>query len=243
MSSSKIMLMANDTTYTCNLRREVLESLVSGGYEVVVVSKVLRLKNELEAIGCRVIDIDTGRHGKNPFADLKLLLKYIRLLRMEKPDAVLTYNIKPNIYGGMACRICGVKYMPNITGLGTAVEVPGRMQQLTTRLYKIGVSGAGCIFFQNQENLDFFAKRSMLGKKSRPRLLPGSGVNLTSHPALPYPEDGETIHFLFVARVMKEKGIELYINAARHIYREHKNVMFHVCGYCDDEKRNKHPLA
>ena len=235
MQGLKVLVLANDTTYAFNLRDELLERLVSDGNEVVVASQPLLYQDELKGMGCRLIDIETNRHGKNPLSDLELLSKFKKLLKAEKPDMVLTYNIKPNVYGGMACKSLKIRYIPNITGLGTAVEYPGMMQKLTTRLYKSGVAGASCIMFQNDENQAFFAEHKMLKQGVRTRLLPGSGVNLNKHKAMPYPENSDTINFLFIARVLKEKGIDLYLNSAKRIYEKHKNVVFHICGLCDDE--------
>ncbi len=235
MQGLKVLVLANDTTYAFNLRDELLERLVSDGNEVIVASQPLLYQDELKGMGCRLIDIETNRHGKNPLSDLGLLSKFKKLLKAEKPDMVLTYNIKPNVYGGMACKSLKIRYIPNITGLGTAVEYPGMMQKLTTRLYKSGVAGASCIMFQNDENRAFFAEHKMLKQGVRTRLLPGSGVNLNKHKAMPYPENSDTINFLFIARVLKEKGIDLYLNSAKRIYEKHKNVVFHICGLCDDE--------
>ena len=235
MQGLKVLVLANDTTYAFNLRDELLERLVSDGNEVVVASQPLLYQEELKGMGCRLIDIETNRHGKNPLSDLGLLSKFKKILKAEKPDIVLTYNIKPNVYGGMACKSLKIRYIPNITGLGTAVEYPGMMQKITTRLYKSGVAGASCIMFQNDENQAFFAEHKMLKPGVRTRLLPGSGVNLNKHKAMPYPENTDTINFLFIARVLKEKGIDLYLNGAKRIYEKHKNVVFHICGLCDDE--------
>ena len=235
MQGMKVLVLANDTTYAFNLRDELLERLVSDGNEVVVASQPLLYQDELKALGCRLIDIETNRHGKNPLSDLGLLSKFKKILKAEKPDIVLTYNIKPNVYGGMACKSLKIRYIPNITGLGTAVEYPGMMQKITTRLYKSGVAGASCIMFQNDENQAFFSEHKMLKQGVRTRLLPGSGVNLNKHKAMPYPEKTDTINFLFIARVLKEKGIDLYLNSAKRIYEKHKNVVFHICGLCDDE--------
>ena len=235
MRKQKIVLLVNDTTYAYNLRKDLIQKLVSDNQEVVVVCALRLLQEEIKALGCKLIGVETGRQGTNPFADLKLFCQYFRILCNEKPDLVLTYNIKPNIYGGMACRLLGIRYMPNITGLGTAVEFPGLLQVLTTRLYKIGIAGAECVFFQNSENRQFFIDRKLLNKKSRTVLLPGSGVSLETHRALPY-VPGDLIQFLYVARLLKEKGIELLLSAAKRIAAEHPNVMFHICGGCDDSK-------
>ena len=231
----KVMLLANDTTYTYNLRNEVIEKLIEEGYEVVIASQPLLLQDELKALGARLVDIQTNRHGTNPVSDLGLLRRYIKLLRDEKPDVVLTYNIKPNAYGGMACRLTKTKYLPNITGLGTAVEYESAMQKLTIKLYKSGVAGASCVFFQNEENRKFFEEHKMLREGTRTVLLPGSGVSLKFHKPMEYPE-GVTVNFLFIARLLKEKGIELYLNAAKRIYEKYQNTVFHICGLCDDEK-------
>ena len=227
----KIVILANDTTYTYNLRREVLSRMIEDGYEVVVVGESQQFQKELKTIGCRLIGVKTCRRGTNPVSDFALLSQYIQILKKEKPSLVLSFNIKPNVYGGMACRLLGIRYMPNITGLGVALEYPGKMQRLTSILYKIGIANAECVFFQNRENQKFFEDRKMLGKKSRVCLLPGSGVNLLSNSPLEYP-DGEKIHFLFVARVMKEKGIDLFLAAARKFHGE--NCVFEVVGGCDD---------
>ena len=160
---------------------------------------------------------------------------FFQMLKKINPDVVFTNNIKPNVYAGIACRVLGIKYIPNITGLGTPVENPGKLQFLATRLYKYGVAGADTIFFQNEENVRFFEQHNMMPKKAQICLLPGSGVNLQAHPELPY-LPGDVVHFLFVARLLNEKGIELYLSAAKRIAQEHPNVMFHICGGCDDPK-------
>lgn len=229
----KIAILANDTTYTYNLRGALLRRLLAAGHRVTVISQLRGFWPELEAMGCTLIGIDNDRHGKNPLQDVRLLLRYLSILRQEQPEAVLSFNIKPNIYGGMACRHLGIRFLPNVTGLGTALEYPGPLQALTCALYRIGVSRADCIFFQNRSNQDFFASRRLISPGTRSVLLPGSGVDLGAFSPLPYPR-GDTVHFLFVSRILKEKGIDLYLHAARAIRRTHPEAVFHVCGCCDD---------
>lgn len=228
----KIVILINDTTYAYNLRGAIIQRLIEANYDVVIVGQLLEHQEKLKKMGARLIGVHTGRHGKNPFADLSLLLQYRRILKNENPDVVLTYNIKPNVYGGMACQNLHIHYLPNVTGLGTPVEIPGLMQKLTIRLYKIGVAGADCVFFQNTDNLKFFKKHGMLKQEARTRVLPGSGVDLEKYKLLPW-HDGK-VHFLFVARVMKEKGIDLFL-AAAHQFASN-DVIFDICGACDDPK-------
>lgn len=227
-----VVMITNDTTFAYNLRREVLERLVQEGYRVTLIAEHLSRVEELSSTGCNLIDVKTGRRGTSILKDLHLFLTYFDVLRKSRPDIVLSNNIKPNVYAGIVCRLLKLRYIPNITGLGTPVENPGPLQKLTTFLYKIGVGGAETVLFQNSENVQFFKDRNMLSAKSKDVLLPGSGVNLQSHPLLDYPKEGK-VHFLFIARVMKEKGIDLFLAAARKYHSE--NCVFEVVGGCDDE--------
>ena len=157
----KVAILANDTTYTYNLRLALIKELIDKKYEVYIVAEILKFKDELESIGCHLINIDIGRHGTNPLSDLKLMRQYKKILKQIKPDYVLSYNIKPNVYGGMACKSIKTKFMPNITGLGTALEYPGIMQKITILLNKIGLKKASVVFFQNSENMSFFEKHKI----------------------------------------------------------------------------------
>lgn len=230
----KIVMITNDTNFAYNLRREILEQFVKEGHEAVLVAEILNFKEQFGKMGIRLVDVKTGRHGTNPMDDLNLFRLYYRILKTERPQIVFTNNIKPNVYAGLACKMLKIPYIPNITGLGTPVENPGPLQKLTTYLYKLGVSGSKTIFFQNSENQEFFEDRNMIPKGCKPVLLPGSGVDLNSHPVLPYPGENAQIHFLFVARIMKEKGIDLFLAAAKKFTKERSDVVFDVVGQCDD---------
>lgn len=231
----KIVMITNDTNFAYNLRREILERFVKEGHETVLVSEILNFQDAFEKMGVRLVDVKTGRHGTNPVDDLRLFQIYYRILKTEHPQIVFTNNIKPNVYAGLACKLQRIPYVPNVTGLGTPVENPGALQVLTMRLYKMGVAGASYIFFQNSENQKFFEIHNMMPKRAKIWLLPGSGVDLESHPMLPYPE-GTTVHFQFTSRILREKGIDLYLAAAKRIHAKYSNTIFHICGGCDDLK-------
>lgn len=229
-----IMMLTNDTNFAYNLRREVLQRFVAEGHEVSLVSQVLKFQDELEGMGITIINVKTPRQGKNPFSDLKLWKQYAEILKKKKPDIVFTNNIKPNVYCGMACQKLKIPYVVNVCGLGTPVETPGPMQIFTCFLYKLGIKGAKAIFFQNSANEKFFRDRNLINNNTAVILLPGSGVNLQGHPLLPYPEKDETIHFLYIARLLKEKGIDILLSSAKIIHEKYPNTMFHVVGGCDD---------
>lgn len=229
---TKILILANDSTYVFNLRREVIEAMLANGWQVSIVCEEKQHADALRKMGCSLLPMKVGRHGKNPFSDLQLLQSYKRTLKEEKPDVVLTYNIKPNVYGGMACAKIKIPYLVNVCGLGTPVEYPGPLQSLTIALYRLGAKHASCVFFQNTENEKFFNDRKIA--PGHHRLLPGSGVNTSRYQALNYP-NGDTIDFLFISRIMKEKGIDQYLEAAQVIKGRYPHTVFHIIGGCDDE--------
>lgn len=231
----RILILANNDVGLYKFRKELLEELLKE-HEVYISLPDGEFVKEMEAMGCHFFDTKISRHGKNPFADLKLLSFYKKIIKKVKPSIVFTYTIKPNIYGGMACKACKIPYVANITGLGTAVENPGLLQRLTLFLYKKGLSKAQKVFFQNVDNKEFMLQKKVV--KGAYDLLPGSGVNLNNYQLQDYPQ-GDEVNFVFIARVMKEKGIDQYLEAAEYITKKYPNTRFHVCGFCEDEYKGK----
>lgn len=228
---SKILILANNDVGLYKFRKELIEVLLEE-YEVHIALPYGSFVDDLVQMGCIFHRTELQRRGTNPIRDFALLNQYRSLLREVSPAAVLTYTIKPNIYGGTACAARNIPYIVNITGLGTAVENPGVLQIITTNLYKFALRKARKIFFQNEDNLRFMQNRGIV--RADYDLLPGSGVNLEQHKPMPYP-DGETIDFIFVARVMKQKGIDQYLEAAEYITGKYPNTRFHICGGCDED--------
>ena len=228
---SKVLFLVNHDVVIYNFRLELVERLLADGHQVVISSPYGERIEDLKALGCEFREIEISRHGMNPAQELKLLKNYIKLLKEVRPDIVLTYTIKPNIYGGIASALRGIPYVANITGLGTAVENGGMVQKLTVLLYKLAFVNVQRVFFQNEENRKFFADRKIAVSKHG--MLPGSGVNLQRFAPLPYP-DGETTEFVFISRIMKEKGADHYLDAAEAIRERYPNTVFHVCGFCEE---------
>ena len=230
----KILILANNDIGLYKFRKELIQKLVQG-YKVYISLPYGKHISKLEEIGCEFIDTPISRRGTNPITDLKLLWNYKKIIKSIKPDIVLTYTIKPNVYGGIMCRINRVPYVPNITGLGTAVENGGLLQKITLGLYKASLKKASCVFFQNKENKEFLSSKISIDNH---KLIPGSGVNLRHYSCLDYPQSRE-VHFLFIARVMKEKGINEYLEAAEFIRDKYPYTKFHVLGFCEDEYEKK----
>ena len=221
-----VVIVSNVTSGLFSFRRELMEQLART-YRVVILAKNTGRAEELRAFGCEFREMAIEAHGTNPRKELRLISAFKKQLQELKPDVVLTYTIKPNVYAGMACAALKIPYVANITGLGTAVENGGIMQKLTLALYKRGLRKAQMVFFQNRENQRFLLERGIV--KGRYDLLPGSGVNLSRYQVLPYPK-GDTVDFVFIARLIKEKGIEQYLDAARAIREKHPETRFHICG-------------
>lgn len=226
---SKILILTNSSGGLYDFRNELLVRLLEKHRVIISLPDDTKVK-ELEEEGCEIITTPINRRGVNPKEDGKLFFAYGKLLRQIKPDLVITYTIKPNIYGGFACRLLKVPYITTITGLGGAFDRKGLFLKMIITMYRMGLKKAECIFFQNAENRGIFDGYKIKGKKER--LVNGSGVNLTRHIFEEYPREGKTI-FLFVGRVMKERGILEYLEAAVRLHRE--NVEFAILGYCDED--------
>lgn len=206
-----------------------MKAIVDAGYDVFISEPDddERLMY-FEEIGCHIIRTDFNRRGMNPVADFKLMLNYRKIIKQLRPAAVLSYTIKPNIYGGMACRLTKTPQLANVTGLGDAVENGGWLQKLTITLYKIGLGKAQKVFFQNKSNREYCIKCGIADDGSM--LLPGSGVNLIHHAYQEYPKDEGKIRFLFIGRLLKDKGIEEFFEAAKAIKSKYPNTEFLILG-------------
>lgn len=230
---SKILILVNHDIGIYNFRLELVEKLIVAGYDVYVSSPYGERIDDLVKIGCKYEKTEFSRHSRNLFREICFLIKYYKLIKKINPDIVLTYTIKPNIYGGIVCSKLKVPFVVNITGLGTAVENGGIIQKITLLLlYKFALKKAQKVFFQNSENRDFMIKHHIV--KDNYALLPGSGVNLNHYQVLDYPPQ-DVIEFAFISRIMKEKGIEQFLDAAKYIRNKYPNTRFHVCGFCEQE--------
>ena len=243
----KVLILANNSVGLYKFRRELLEALFANKHEVFISLPNGDFIEEMQQVGCHFIETEISRRGTNPLTDLALTKKYCSIIKSVKPDIVFTYTIKPNVYGGIACQLCKVPYVANVTGLGTAVENGGILQKITLALYRTGLRKAKRVFFQNQANRDFMLKHKVV--KGSYSLLPGSGVNLERFAPLPYPDEIDGIHFVFISRIMHEKGIEQYLDAAAYFKKCHpersacgvegSKLHFHICGFCEPEYKGK----
>ncbi len=233
----KILILANADSGLYRFRREVLEEFMARGWQVTIALPEGPFVQRLIALGCRYIPTPFERRGMNPIAELGLMRRYLRILKDVKPDVVLTYTVKPNVYGGIACRLRRVPCIANVTGLGASIEKGGLLRFVMLILYRTGLKKDACVFFQNEANRTFMTSRAV-ARQSACRMIPGSGVNTTQFAPLKYPAD-DTLNFLFIARIMKEKGIEEYLAAAEHFNAAGLNAVFHILGNCEESYQQR----
>lgn len=231
MKNKKIAIITNHDEGLYNFRKELLISLLERKYEVIIICPEGSKTCKLKELGCLFISIKINRHGVNPFEDLKLVKEYRKILKKVNPDIVFTYTIKPNIYGGIVASALKIPFFANITGLGGAIQNPGLIQRISLLLYKLALKNANTIFFQNEENMKFIQKNI---SRFDGVLLPGSGVNINEFNLQKRKCNGK-VTFLFLARVMRDKGIDEFLSAAEELSLNRKNVEFHVAGFFDGE--------
>ncbi|MBO5620332.1 MAG: glycosyltransferase family 4 protein [Butyrivibrio sp.] len=229
----KILLLANRDFVIYNFRYELVQKLIEEKYEVAICLPYGPKVDIMTDAGAAFIPLNIDGRGKNPFKDLVLMSDLKKIFSEYKPDIILMYTTKVDIYGGIVAGRLHIPYLLNVSGLGTATGENGLLQSLMIYLYKKAVKNAECVFFQNKENMEFFHQKHIVCKKEK--LIPGSGVNVERWSYLEYPSEDEGIHFLFIARVIKQKGIEEYLETAKEIKGKYPYTYFHIMGPCDGD--------
>ena len=229
----KILILANFDVGLYQFRKELIEELLKKN-DVTISLPYGELVNLLKEMGCKFVNTSVDRRGINPIKDIALYHKYRKILKSERPDIVITYTIKPNIYGGFACRLLKIPYAINITGLGTAFQKKGMLRKLVTIMYKVSLKNAKVVFFENSENMEIFLDEKII-TKNQACLLNGAGVNLEHYVVLDYPKDCDSTCFLFIGRVMKEKGIDELFEAMKKLVSEGINCSLDVLGGYEED--------
>jgi len=225
--AKKVLILVNNDIGLYNFRKELLEQLIEHGYKVYISLPYGDKVEQLKSLGCIFINTPMQRRGTNPFTDLKLIFNYYRIIRDIKPNIVLTYTIKPNIYGSIVCLLSRTPYINNITGLGSGFSGRKLLTKFLIFMYKVALKKSSMVFFQNKADMHFMLHHKIIS--GRYSLIPGSGVNLNQYQYTSYPPEGKWI-FTFIGRIMKEKGIEEYLYAAKAIKQKHNNTQFNIIG-------------
>ena len=229
----KFLVITNHSYMLYQFRTELLQKLQTLG-EVVISMPFKGHHDDFIAMGFKCIDTKMDRRGINPIKDLGLYHFYKKLLKEEKPDIVITYSIKPNVYAGYLCRRLKIPYFVNVQGLGTAFQSQP-IAIIATKMYKAGIKKAKAVFFENQANADEFVNRKIIPKEKEV-VLNGAGVNLDLYPYQPYSLENDGLHILYLGRIMKEKGIDETFAAMKTLKDKYGDkVVFDVVGFFEDE--------
>lgn len=226
-----IAIFANFGLGILNFREELITELLSNGHKVTIIYPFDEYKDKFIGLGCDIINVTLNRRGMNPFQDIVYINQVREIFKKNKFDLILTYTIKPNIYVGIMARIHKINYITNITGLGTTFNNHGLMRKLVIKLYKTALKDAKKVFFQNISNLGTFLSNNIITDNYS--LLPGSGVNTSKFPVLGYPENS-TINFLFIGRLMREKGIYELISAFEKL--KDKEITLNIIGFAENDE-------
>lgn len=228
----KFLVITNHSYMLWQFRRELIAALLERG-EVVLSMPFVGHEKDFMAMGCRCIETPFERRSINPVTDGKLLLTYRRMLREEKPDLVITYSIKPNVYAGFLCGQMNIPYCVNVQGLGTAFQKEP-IATMVTQMYRIALKKAKTVFFENESNAREFVQRGIL-PENKPTVLHGAGVNVDSYCLQPYPPEDRGIRFLYLGRIMREKGFDECIEAAEAIkWKYGDRVQFELVGFFEE---------
>ena len=238
----KVMIILNSAWNLLNFRSGLIKALLSAGHTVVLAAPADSHVPALRALGARFLDIPIKTHSINPITDLVLLWRLLQLLKLEKPDVLLAYTVKPNIYGSLAAHWLGVPVINNISGLGSVFINGGWIARLLKSLYRLALTRSKRVFFQNSDDLHLFLSRSLV-KQAQTGLLPGSGVDLNFFKRVGLPTVlasynlKDTVDrpfvFLLVARMLTDKGVEEYVQAASSLKSIHPNCEFGILGFFD----------
>lgn len=235
--NKKFMIVTNHSYMLWQFRRELIAELQKHG-DVVISMPFVGHEDDFKAMGCRCINTELDRRSINPATDLKLYGFYKRLLKSEQPDMVITYSIKPNIYAGFACRQMNIPYCVNVQGLGTAFQKEP-IASIVTLMYRTAVKKAKTVFFENEVNAAEFVERKIISR-SQQTILHGAGVNLEVYKKQEYPTEENGIHFLFLGRIMKEKGVDELFEVVKRLKGKYgEKVTLDLVGFFEDEYKEK----
>ena len=238
-----VLISINASWNIVNFRGGLIRGLQAEGYRVVALAPSDAYSARFADLGVEYHAIEMDKKGVSPARDLKLLARYYRLLKALKPDAFLGYTAKPNVYGSLAAQALRIPVINNVSGLGTAFIRQGLLTRIVSGLYRTAFKRSHTVFFQNDEDRALFVRGGLVAE-GKAKLLPGSGIDLERfQPVEATREAGKPFAFLLIARLLWDKGVGEYVEAARLVRAEEPNTLFQVLGFLDVENRTAVPRS
>ena len=226
-----ILIVVNSAWNLVNFRAGLIKGLKEKGFRVVAVAPVDIDRTTLEDLGCEFHEVKLLPQSLNPWGDLLFMVNVLWLIKKTRAKACLFYTAKPNVYGSLGARLLGVPYINNISGLGSVFIGEGWLVKLMTFLYRVALKGSSCVFFQNPDDRDLFIQQQIV-RREQTQLLPGSGVNLEQFkPSGLVRSSDQAFTFVLIARLIKDKGVVEFIEAAQKVHQTHPDVEFQLLGF------------
>ncbi len=234
----KIIISVNTAWNIANFRSGLVRAMLARGHEVVALAPPDSYVPRLEEMGCRFIPLSMDKRGTNPAADLLLFWRYLQNFGRERPAVFLGYTIKPNIYGSLAAQAFGIPVINTVSGLGTAFIDRTWLTRVAQELYRLAFGRSWRVFFQNDDDRRLFLSQGLVAK-GKAGLVSGSGVDLDFFKPRARDDTGTSLPFRFLlpGRLVYDKGIREYVEAARIVRRERPGVEVDLLGFLDVENR------
>jgi len=236
MKLKKILITSNTSWYLFNFRLGLIEELINEKNEIYIVAPEDKYSLKLIKIGCNFISINFDNKGLNPFKDYISYFNLKKIYNRIKPNLILNYTIKPVIFGSLAAKKLSIPYINNITGLGTVFITRNWVTFFVKFLYKLVLKYSNYIFFQNFDDYDLFKKYNLISKSTPIDIIPGTGINLEKFEFSSYPKS-KNIIFLYIGRIIKDKGFLEFIEVAKKIIKSRNDIKFQVLGYLNVKNR------
>jgi len=229
--TTKVVIAVNTAWNLVNFRTGLICVLLEAGYEVVAVAPRDEYVPRLASLGCRFEPLPMDNKGTHPGRDFLLFCRFYRLLKRERPAVFLGYTVKPNVYGSLAAHALGIPVINNIAGLGTVFIKDSWLTRLVRGMYRLALFRSAKVFFQNDDDRQMFVLCGLVDKTVTDRL-PGSGVDLDKFGPVPLPGKSR-IRFLLIARMLWDKGVGEYVDAARILKRRNASADYCLLGFLD----------
>lgn len=232
MNNKKIALVANTAWSMFNFRYGLLSRLIYDGYQLTIIAPRDEFSDKLQKMGCAVVDLPMEAKGTNPLQELKLIYTLYRIYQQITPDFIIHYTIKPNVYGSFAAKIAGIPSLAITTGLGYTFVNDNFIAKIARQLYKMAFRYPKEVWFLNEDDRQAFLAYSLVSE-NKAKLLHGEGVNLSHFSPISSSFGHNPTTFLLIARMLWDKGIGEYIEAARVIKNKYPKTHFQLLGACD----------
>ncbi|WP_201353791.1 glycosyltransferase family 4 protein [Hydrogenimonas urashimensis] len=237
LKAKTISIVYNKTLSVYKFRLNLIKKLQEEGYRVIVMAPPDSYVEKLQQYNVECFPVHFSQYGMNPFKEIATLIRLYKGFRKYHPDVSLHYTIKPNIFGNIAARMAGIPVINNVAGAGKAFSHESKIFRLTIeKLFKFSLKNAMKVFFQNNDDMNYFIEKKIISKVKAERI-PGSGVDLNKFKITDsqFPkESSKEIRFLFVGRLLKQKGIEEYLKAASKMIKKYSNTKFIIVGEHDN---------